>query len=126
MIDEIYKRGNKIFFCPCSVTINTLHGKWKTSILWLIRNKVNRFGQFSRAIPEINKGVLTRVLRELERDGLLSRKIFAEIPPRVEYEMTALGKSIIPVLDKLAAWGKANSKRSKGRPTIETLQEIRH
>jgi len=118
MINEIYARGDKIFYCPCSVTINTLHGKWKTSILWLIRNKVNRFGQLSRAIPEMNKGVLTRQLKELERDGIISRKVFAEIPPRVEYEMTALGKSTIPVLDKLAAWGKANSRRSKRKATI--------
>jgi DNA-binding HxlR family transcriptional regulator len=113
MIDEIYKHGNKIFYCPCSVTLEVLSGKWKTSILWLIRNKVNRFGQLSRANPGMNKGVLTRELRELERDGLISRKIFAEIPPRVEYEMTKLGRTIIPVLDKLAAWGKANSRRSK-------------
>jgi len=57
--------------------------------------------------------VLTRQLKELERDGIISRKVFAEIPPRVEYKMTALGKSVIPVLDNLAAWGKANSQRSQ-------------
>ncbi|MFG1464503.1 helix-turn-helix domain-containing protein [Xanthobacter sp. DSM 24535] len=81
-----------------------LSGKWKLEILWLLNQRVHRFGELGRAIPGITQHMLTVQLRELERDGLVSRTVFAEVPPRVDYAITSKARGLKPVIDALVAW----------------------
>ena len=91
----------------CSVThcMKFVGGKWKPIILHRVKNGVNRFGVLRAAIPGITKQMLTQQLRQLEEDGFLKRKIYPEIPPRVEYSLTKQGKSLLPIVAAMEAWG---------------------
>ena len=80
-------------------------GKWKILILHLINNDINRFGKMNMMLRTISKQMLTTQLRELEVDGLIERKIYAEIPPRVEYFLSEKGQSLMPVIDAMRLWG---------------------
>src|SRR5688500_15215800 len=80
-------------------------GKWKILILHLINNDINRFGKMNMMLRTISKQMLTTQLRELEVDGLIERKIYAEIPPRVEYFLTPKGKSLLPIIELMRDWG---------------------
>jgi DNA-binding HxlR family transcriptional regulator len=91
--------------CPVSVTQRVLMGKWKLEIIWLINHKVRRFNELQKLMPKISHGVLTQQLRELERDQLIHREIYKEVPPKVEYSLTELGKSFIPVMVRIMEWG---------------------
>ena len=92
--------------CPVATTVQLIGNKWKLLIIRnLIYNDVQRFGDFIKTIPGISKKVLTDDLRALEDDGLVERKVFAEVPPRVEYSLTPLGKSLKPILDAMFDWG---------------------
>ena len=102
---------NQIENCPINYTMNKIGGKWKPVILHRIKVGVNRFGILQRAIPIINKQMLTSQLRELEADGFIKREIFAEIPPRVEYSITKSGETIFPLLDAIQQWGKEQMKQ---------------
>ncbi|MBL7805416.1 MAG: helix-turn-helix transcriptional regulator [Saprospiraceae bacterium] len=93
--------------CPVSYTMSIIGGKWKPVILFLIAKGGNRFGVMQKGIVGISKQMLTAQLRELENDGVLERKIFAEIPPRVEYYLTDLGRSIMPIIESMKNWGEA-------------------
>ena len=95
--------------CPVSRTVKVIGGKWKPLIIYHLNNGVRRNGQLRRAIPEITQKMLTQQLRELEDDGLVAREVFPVVPPRVDYGLTDLGKSVLPVLDAMAAWGVANA-----------------
>lgn len=88
--------------------MSVIGGKWKPVILYLVTKDVNRFGVLQRAITGISKQMLTKQLRELERDGILHRQVFAEVPPRVLYSLTAKGKSVLPVVKAMSAWGTAD------------------
>lgn len=98
-------KSDDVIHCPVSVTQNVLMGKWKISILWIISHKTRRFNELQRLIPRISRGVLTGQLRELEQDKLIHREVYGEVPPRVEYSLTELGKSFIPVMHKIMEWG---------------------
>lgn len=79
-------------------------GKWKLEILWLLNQRVHRFGELRRGIPGITQHMLTNQLRELEADKLITRQIFAEVPPRVEYALTPAAYELAPVFDGLIGW----------------------
>ena len=96
--------------CPIEYTMKIIGGKWKPIILFRIYNGIDRFGNLTRQITGISKNMLTKQLRELERDKIINRKIYAEIPPRVEYSLTKKGDSIIPILECLKRWGMDNNK----------------
>lgn len=81
-----------------------ISGKWKLEILWLLNQRVHRFGELRREIPGITQHMLTAQLRELETDGLVSRTVFAEVPLRVEYEITAKARGLGPTMQALTAW----------------------
>lgn len=81
-----------------------LSGKWKLEIMWLVNQRVYRFGELRKAIPGITQHMLTAQLRELEADGLVSRKVFAEVPPRVEYAITQKARGLGPTMEALTAW----------------------
>ena len=91
--------------CPVSATIRIIGGKWKVVILYLISYKINRFSEIHRMIEGISKKTLTEQLRELERDGIIDRKVFAEVPPRVEYTMTEKGLTLRPIIFSMRDWG---------------------
>lgn len=96
--------------CPMDVTINILSGKWKMSILWHLSRGVIRFNELQRLLNNITQKTLTLQLRELERDGIIYRKIYAEVPPKVEYGLTKLGESMKPILKSMCDWGKNYQK----------------
>jgi len=85
-----------------------LGGKWKIEILYYISLKTRRFGELQRQIGDITQSTLTKQLRELEADGFISRYIYQEIPPKVEYSLTDLGKSFVPVLEHMKQWGEVH------------------
>lgn len=91
--------------CPVTATMRLIGGKWKILILHLINNDINRFGKMNMMLRTISKQMLTAQLRELENDGLIERKIYAEIPPRVEYFLSEKGRSLMPVIDAMRIWG---------------------
>ncbi|HTI07745.1 MAG TPA: helix-turn-helix domain-containing protein [Puia sp.] len=95
--------------CPVRQVLDRFGDKWSTLILLLLEKKgTMRFNQLNGTIGDISQKMLTVTLRTLEADGLISRKIYAEIPPRVEYQLTPLGQSLMPYLESLANWAEAN------------------
>lgn len=92
------------YFCPVEGTLDVIGGKWKPLIIWYLRKRVLRFSELQRAIPGITDVMLTKQLRELEQDGVIRRNVFTEVPPRVEYSLTPLGVTIIPLLNALCDW----------------------
>jgi DNA-binding HxlR family transcriptional regulator len=105
-------RGTK-FHCAMDITMHYIGGKWKTVVLWYLRNEKKRFGELKKLIPDITEKMLSLQLKTLEEDGIVKRTIFPEIPPRVEYELTDFGKTMIPMLEQIALWG-GNLGRSEG------------
>ena len=94
--------------CPVTHCLSVIGGKWKPVILFMISHRVNRFGAMQRGAPKITKQMLTQQLRELEADGVLTRTVFAEIPPRVEYALTDKGRGLLPVVGAMRDWGTAD------------------
>lgn len=108
------KMKGETFHCAMDITNRYVGGKWKTVVLWYLRNKTMRFGELKKQIPEITEKMLSLQLKSLEEDGLVKRKVYAEIPLRVEYSLTDFGKTIIPVLEAIAKWGRELGDR-KGK-----------
>jgi DNA-binding HxlR family transcriptional regulator len=98
------------YFCPVEGTLDVIGGKWKPLIIWFLRKRVLRFSDLRRSIPGITDVMLTKQLRELEQDGVIKRKVFSQVPPKVEYSLTPLGKTIIPLLDALCDWAIEHMK----------------
>jgi len=98
--------------CPTvQTTLNVIGGKWKPLILWHLDQNVLRFNELHRRITLITQKMLTQQLRELESDGLIKRKIYPEIPPKVEYSMTEYGRTLQPVLASMHFWGEKHQQR---------------
>jgi len=91
--------------CPVEATINLIGGKYKSLILWKLVDGTLRFSQLRKEVPGATPKMLTQQLRELESDGLVSRKVYPVVPPKVEYALTDFGKSIRPVLEAMYGWG---------------------
>ena len=91
--------------CPVETTLNILSGKWKGIILFRLLGGKKRFNEIKRLIPNITHRTLTLQLRELERDRVLKRTVYAEVPPRVEYELTEVGISMAPIIRAMYDWG---------------------
>lgn len=94
--------------------LQLIGGKWKPLILQQLKNNTLRFGELQKVIPEINKQMLTKNLRELENDGIIRRKVFAVVPPKVEYSLSDMGLSLVPVLETMEAWGQEQIENQKG------------
>jgi len=94
------------FNCPFELTIELIGGKWKGLILWhLLDKKVLRNGEMLRLMPRITQKMLTQQLREMEENGLISRVIYEQVPPKVEYSLTSHGEALRPILDQMIGWG---------------------
>lgn len=93
--------------CPVEAGLDLIGGKWKPIILFRILEETRRFNELRRLLPAITQRMLTTQLRELERDGLIGRTVYPEIPPKVEYSITAFGQTLEPVLLALKAWAEA-------------------
>ncbi|WP_298772334.1 helix-turn-helix domain-containing protein [uncultured Shewanella sp.] len=91
--------------CPVEATLNTIGGKWKGVILYHLLTKTHRFNELDRLMPSITQRMLTKQLRELEADNVILRKVYPEIPPKVEYSMTPYGQTLAPIINALHAWG---------------------
>jgi DNA-binding HxlR family transcriptional regulator len=96
-----------------AATLSVLSGKWKLLIIWTLYRGTTRFNQLKRGLPGLTQHTLTAQLRELESEGIVSRRIFAEVPPRVEYSLTSHGKTLGPVLRSLAQWGRTHLTRPR-------------
>jgi DNA-binding HxlR family transcriptional regulator len=91
--------------CPVEITLSLLGNKWKVLILKELFSGTKRFGELARRIPGVSQKMLTQQLRLMEGDNLVQRKVFAEVPPRVEYSLTEIGRSLSPILDAMHQWG---------------------
>ena len=97
--------------CPAERAIYFLGGKWKIRIIFLLyQNKKNRFGELKKTLHTITQQMLSKQLKELELDGLVNRKVFQVIPPKVEYTLTDFGLSVVPILKSFSNWNKRNNK----------------
>jgi DNA-binding HxlR family transcriptional regulator len=105
--------------CPAEFTLGMIGGRWKIPLIFHLLRGAKRFSELSRALAGVTQKVLTQQLREMERHGLVERKIFAQVPPRVEYSLTPLGKSLKPVVDVMCRWGV-----SHGPPTADRVGEV--
>lgn len=103
--------GTKFPVCPVEITLSLISSKWKVLILRDLMDGTRRFGELKKSIGHVTQKVLTSQLREMEADGLLTRKVYAEVPPRVEYTLTELGLSLKPVLNAMVEWGLKLKKR---------------
>lgn len=91
--------------CPVEATLELIGGKWKGIILYHLLEKTYRFGELKKVMPGITQRMLTKQLRELESDGIINRKVYAQVPPKVEYSLTKIGESLRSVLLMMRDWG---------------------
>jgi DNA-binding HxlR family transcriptional regulator len=91
--------------CTITTTLRVLGGKWKIIVLWHLIDKTRRFSEIMHLVSGVSHKMLAQQLRELEADGLILRKVYAEVPPRVEYSLTEYGRTLTPVLSAMAKWG---------------------
>jgi DNA-binding HxlR family transcriptional regulator len=94
--------------CAVEATLDLIDGKWKGVILFHLQGGTQRFGELRKRLPSITQRTLTKQLRALEDDNLVIRKVYAEVPPRVEYRLSEIGESLRPVIDTLRAWGESH------------------
>ena len=101
--------------CPAESTLDVIGGRWKVPIVWHLFSGTLRFSELRRALPDVTQKMLTQQLRELEQDGVVRRKVYPEVPPKVEYSLTDRGLSLRPVVEAMCRWageGKGGKKPS--------------
>ncbi|MFS2111889.1 winged helix-turn-helix transcriptional regulator [Sphingomonas sp. Sphisp140] len=108
-------RESEPFRCAVEVTVDIAGGKWKPLILHYLLGGTKRFGELRRLIGGVTQRSLTLQLRQLEEHGIVRREVFAEVPPRVEYSLTELGRTLTPVLEAMKLWGEAYAARAPER-----------
>jgi DNA-binding HxlR family transcriptional regulator len=104
--------------CPVRPALNAIGGKWKPIIVYHLLEGTKRFGELRKLIPDATRKMLTQQLREMERDGLVARKVYHQVPAKVEYSMTDFGKTLRPIMTELCAWGKQFETRTNRRKKI--------
>ncbi|MDE5585441.1 MAG: helix-turn-helix transcriptional regulator [Muribaculaceae bacterium] len=108
-LQENLKKFTRIADCPIRNIISRFSGKWTMLVICILsENPSTRFNAIGKAVPDISPKVLSETLKSLESDGLVTRKVYAEIPPRVEYSLTPLGESLIPLIGNLVSWAIDN------------------
>lgn len=126
--EKIFLLDGKEYHCAMDVTMDYIGGKWKTVVLWYLRKDKKRFSELRKLIPNITEKMLSLQLKDLENDGIVKRKIYPQVPPKVEYYLTDFGKTLIPMLEEIAKWGRSlaqtkgkmvDKDRSKPKKTIK-------
>jgi DNA-binding HxlR family transcriptional regulator len=113
---------NKTYTCTFEITIDLIGGKWKPLIIWHLGTKgTHRFSELKKQLPKVTQKMLTQQLRELEADNLINRKVYPQVPPKVEYSLTDIGQSLMPILSMMCSWGDDYYKQST--PSNSTLQK---
>ena len=102
--------------CPVETTLMLIGDKWKVLILRDLMPGTRRFGELKKSIGSVSQKVLTAQLRDMEANGLVHREVYAEVPPRVEYSLTEVGRSLKPILDAMSAWGQGYKAQTSGNP----------
>lgn len=100
------KKDSVEISCPIEKTLRMIVGKWKTILLWHLSGGKKRYGELKKLIPNVSEKMLIQSLRELEKDELVIRKVYPEVPPHVEYSLSKRGKSLSPLICSLNTWGK--------------------
>jgi DNA-binding HxlR family transcriptional regulator len=108
----------KTYRCPVEAAIDVFGGKWKPLILWWLHQRTWRFAQLRRQIPEITEKMLTQQLRELEADGIVARRVYPTVPPKVEYSLTEYGRSLKRALQVICDWGRNHMERIGAELTL--------
>jgi DNA-binding HxlR family transcriptional regulator len=101
---EMIEWNGREYHCPVEIAMQVLSGKWKCLMLWHLHDGPKRYRELERIVPGVSQKMLTQQLKDLERDGLLFRTVYAEVPPRVEYTLTELGHSAYPILEMMHSW----------------------
>jgi DNA-binding HxlR family transcriptional regulator len=105
--EVVIELGEQQFHCAMDVTMHFIGGKWKTVVLWYLRHDKKRFSELKAVMPQITEKMLSIQLKQLEKDGLIMRTVYTSKPPlKVEYALTDFGKSLIPLLNEIASWGR--------------------
>lgn len=104
---------NELPACPVEITMSLIGDKWKVLIIRDLLSGTKRFGELKKSLSGITQKVLTNNLRQMEQSGLINRKVYAEVPPKVEYSLTELGFSLKPILDSMVNWGEDYRKKQK-------------
>ena len=103
----VYQLYEKTYHCAMDITMDYIGGKWKTVVLWYLKSETLRFTELRKKIPDITEKMLSLQLKALEQDGLIHRSVYGEKPPvRVEYSLTDFGRTLVPVLEANARWGR--------------------
>ena len=108
--------------CAVETTLDLIDGKWKGVILYHLQGGTQRFGELRKRMPGITQRMLTKQLRALEEDNLVVRKVYAEVPPLVEYRLSDVGESLRPVIDILKAWGETHQERVSCTVVSDTIK----
>lgn len=100
-----FKYNNKVYYNPVEFALDRIGGTWKMPILWRLKDKVMRYGDLKKSLPKVSDKMLSEKLRELEEEGFIHRKVFAQVPPRVEYSITDRGQRSVEIIDLLRNYG---------------------
>lgn len=120
-IQEIETKALRHECCPVEATLDVIGGRWKGVILYHLLDGPKRFGELGRRLPVVTQRMLTLQLRELEKDGVVHREVFRQIPPKVEYSLTEFGRSLEPMIALMCRWGEQYMSRvSEHRASSET------
>jgi DNA-binding HxlR family transcriptional regulator len=111
---EAVMRDGRREKCPVAATVDVIGGKWKPIIIHYLLEGTRRFGELRRLMPEVTQQMLTLQLRELERDGVVHREVYRQVPPKTEYSLTPLGRSLEPVMRLMLEWGESYVERGSG------------
>jgi DNA-binding HxlR family transcriptional regulator len=101
-----YKLNGAFYYCPVDLTLQIVGGRWKGIVIWNLREGKLRFGELKKVLVSINDKMLSQVLRELEEQGVVNRKVFDVMPPKVEYSLSREGKKLLPILQTMSDYGQ--------------------
>jgi DNA-binding HxlR family transcriptional regulator len=104
--EKVFIVKGKEYHCAMDITMDYIGGKWKTVVLWYLRKDKKRFSELRKLIPNITEKMLSLQLKDLENDGIVKRKVYRVVPPKVEYYLTDFGTTLIPMLEEIARWGR--------------------
>ncbi|MCC7246908.1 MAG: helix-turn-helix transcriptional regulator [Saprospiraceae bacterium] len=100
-----YKLNGTFFYCPVDLTLHIVGGRWKGIIIWNLRSGARRFGELKRTLVTINDKMLSQVLKDLEEQGVVNRKVYEVVPPKVEYSLTEEGQKLLPIMEAMSVYG---------------------